>query len=86
MKGRKDTRLTRRDMLVQSTAALAGGALLLKEARAQSESGADVPGAARPREKSAADTRQEHAEQTPMAPGKPDVDYRPVIVPNGTKL
>ena len=86
MKGRKDSPLTRRDMLVRSTAALAGGALLLKEARAQTESGGDVPGAARPREKSAADTNQEHAEQTPMPPGKPDVDYRPVIVPNGTKL
>jgi manganese oxidase len=84
MKG-KDTVLTRREMLLRSTAALAGGALLLKDARAQ-ENAADVPGAARPRERSAADAKQEHADQTPLPPGMPDVDYRPVIVPNGTKL
>ncbi|WP_164009129.1 multicopper oxidase family protein [Pyxidicoccus trucidator] len=71
-------------MLATAGATLAGGALLLRGATAQAQS--DVPGARKPREGSAADTGRRYARQDWQAPGVPGRDYRPVVVPNGTKL
>ncbi len=74
--------LSRRQMLVNTGAALSGGALLLQ---ANPAAAADVPGAQRPRAQSAADTKQQHANQRALPPGRPGRDYQPVIVPNGTR-
>nr|WP_305071138.1 copper oxidase [Myxococcus sp. RHSTA-1-4] len=76
--------LTRRSMLATTGATLAGGALLLRGATAHAQS--DVPGARRPREGSAAATGRRHARQDWLPPGMPNRDYRPVVVPNGSKL
>jgi FtsP/CotA-like multicopper oxidase with cupredoxin domain len=74
--------LSRRDLLVSGTAAVAGGAALLgagRSARAAESyadagsGGAGAPGTAA-------------AEPRALPPGKPGRDYTPVIVPNGTTL
>ncbi|NVI97475.1 copper oxidase [Myxococcus sp. AM009] len=69
--------LTRRTLLVTTGATLTGGALLLSGSAARAQSA--VPGASGPRERSPADTGQRHARQ-------PNRNYRPVVVPNGSKL
>jgi FtsP/CotA-like multicopper oxidase with cupredoxin domain len=74
--------LSRRQMLVNTGAALGGGALALHVAEAHA---ADVPGAEHPRARSAAATNQEHSDQRGLPPGRPGRDYKPVIVPNGTR-
>lgn len=72
---------SRRDVLAKSAAGLAGGALLLGARVAHAQ--ADVPGAKRPREGSAADVGGQHASQRALPPGR---NYLPVTVPNGSKL
>lgn len=74
--------LSRRQMLVSTGAALSGGALVLHAAQAGA---ADVPGAQRPRARSAADAGQAHADQRALPPGQPGRDYHPVVIPNGTR-
>ena len=76
------TKYSRRDLL-SAGVAVAGGAVLL---RSRAASGEDVPGAARPRAGSAADVGGTHAEQKALPPAEEGRDYRPVVVPNGTKL
>ncbi|HET9450246.1 MAG TPA: copper oxidase, partial [Aggregicoccus sp.] len=76
--------LSRRQLLARGSATLAGGALLLGGSGALAQ--ADVPGAKRPREGSAADTGGAHASQRAQAPGRAGRDYLPVTVPNGAKL
>ncbi len=75
--------MNRRNFLTHGTAALAAGAVFLKDNAARA---ADVPGVDRPREGSAADTGGTHAEPRVYPPGVEGQDYRPVVVPNGTKL
>lgn len=55
-------------------------------AQGRNASAADVLGAARPRAQSAAGMGKASANQRAMAPGLPQKDYTPVIVPNGSKL
>jgi manganese oxidase len=74
--------LSRRQMMVRTGAAFGGGVLALRATRADA---ADVPGAERPRSRSAAATNQEHADQRALPPGRPGRDYQPVVVPNGTR-
>jgi FtsP/CotA-like multicopper oxidase with cupredoxin domain len=74
--------LSRRQMLARTGAAFGGGVLALRATRADA---ADVPGAERPRSRSAAATKQEHADQRALPPGRPGRDYQPVVVPNGTR-
>jgi FtsP/CotA-like multicopper oxidase with cupredoxin domain len=74
--------LSRRQMLVNTGAALSGGALALQAARATA---ADVPGVERPRARGAGDVGPGHAEPRALPPGLPKRDYTPVVVPNGTK-
>ncbi|WP_410478037.1 multicopper oxidase family protein [Myxococcus sp. MxC21-1] len=76
--------LTRRSMLVTAGATLTGGTLLLSGSAARAQS--SVPGARGPREGSAADASQRYARQDWLRPGMPGRDYRPVVVPNGSKL
>ena len=77
-------KLTRRDLLLSGGVAAVGGSLL---ARSNNRAFAqDVPGAERPRSGSAAATGQAYADQTPLSPGEAGRDYRPVVVPNGSKL
>jgi FtsP/CotA-like multicopper oxidase with cupredoxin domain len=73
--------VTRRRLLLASTAGITSAGALLGSARA-----ADVPGAERPRAASAAATGGSHADQRSLAPGRPGRDYTPVTVPNGSKL
>jgi FtsP/CotA-like multicopper oxidase with cupredoxin domain len=75
-------KLTRRRAVLTGAAALAGGAALMNS----TTRAADVPGAAKPREKSAADEGTTHAERTPLPPGEPGLDYNPVHTPNGETL
>ncbi|MBX5484022.1 MAG: copper oxidase [Myxococcaceae bacterium] len=72
---------SRREVLKTGGAA----AVLLASARAAAAQ-SDVPGAARPRHNSAAATGRTHAKQDWLPPGLPNRDYRPVVVPNGSKL
>jgi FtsP/CotA-like multicopper oxidase with cupredoxin domain len=76
--------ISRRSVLTSGAASLAASALvgsLSRSARA-----ADVPGATRPREGSAAATGARHAAQDWLPPAQPGRDYQPVVVPNGAKL
>lgn len=68
--------MTRRSMLATAGATLAGGALLLRGNAAHAQSAPSAPVRRAP-----APTRKDW-----QAPGLPGRDYRPVIVPNGTKL
>jgi FtsP/CotA-like multicopper oxidase with cupredoxin domain len=70
-------------MLRTSGVGLAAGALALG---ARTAHAADVPGAKRPREGSAADSGRRSARQDWLPPGQPHRDYLPVTVPNGSKL
>lgn len=81
-----DTRgkISRRDLLFSGGVAVAGGTLFLRGGSAASAD--DVPGATRPREGSAADVGSPHVSQAHLPPVEEGRDYRPVIVPNGTKL
>jgi FtsP/CotA-like multicopper oxidase with cupredoxin domain len=72
----------RRAMLTGAAAALAGGGVLANPAAFA----ADVPGADKPREETAADTGAANAEQAPLPPGEPGRDYNPVHMPNGETL
>ncbi|MCP3164934.1 multicopper oxidase family protein [Myxococcus qinghaiensis] len=65
--------MTRRGMLATAGATLAGGALLLRGGVAQAQ--------AAPRASSPSAGRRDW-----LSPGMPNRDYRPVIVPNGSKL
>jgi FtsP/CotA-like multicopper oxidase with cupredoxin domain len=76
--------INRRDFLAGS-AALASGAVVLR-GLAPRTLASDVPGANAPRQNSAAATGEAHADQTPLPPGQPGLDYQPVIVPNGSTL
>ncbi|WP_144370281.1 copper oxidase [Myxococcus stipitatus] len=69
--------MTRRSMLASAGATLAGGALLLRGNAAQAQQAA--PGT--PVRRASAPVRKDW-----LSPGMPGRDYRPVIVPNGTKL
>ncbi len=72
--------VSRRGLLGRGT--LLGGAALL----ASREAGAaGVPGAKGARPDSAAATGSDPASQAAQAPGRANLDYRPVIVPNGAK-
>ncbi|WP_425334888.1 multicopper oxidase family protein [Myxococcus stipitatus] len=68
--------MTRRSMLASAGATLAGGALLLRGNVAHAQSAPSAPVRRAP-----APTRRDW-----LVPGMPGRDYRPVIVPNGTKL
>lgn len=74
--------LSRRSLLAAST----GVATATLLAQGRNASAADVLGAARPRAQSAAGMGKASANQRAMAPGLPQKDYTPVIVPNGSKL
>ena len=71
-------------MLTSGAATLAASAFASSLSR--NAQAADVPGATRPREGSAAATGARHAAQDWLPPGQPGRDYRPVVVPNGAKL
>ena len=75
--------LSRRQMMVKTSAAVAGAAALL---RSRVAAAADVPGAEKPRDESAVDADAAHAHQEPASPGEPGRDYNPVIVPKGSTL
>jgi hypothetical protein len=77
--------LRRREMLASTIGGIVGGTLAAL-ASPSAVAGADVPGARRPRRASAAATDKAHVDQRPSRPGQPGRDYRPVVVPNGTKL
>jgi FtsP/CotA-like multicopper oxidase with cupredoxin domain len=68
-------------MMLKTTTTLAGVATLLG---ARSSGASDAPGRDRPPDDSAAEGAPPEAQ--PAAPGQPDVDYRPVITPNGRTL
>ena len=73
-----DTTLTRREALARGLAAVAGGAAL-----------ATVPGrafAAAPAAPRATTVSAEVLDSGTLAPGRPGVDYLPVITPNGVSL
>jgi hypothetical protein len=77
-----DGKITRRKVLI-SGAAIAGGAALLsgRRDRAFADDATESP-----REKSALESGERHADQSPLPPGEPGKDYTPVITPNGTTL
>jgi len=76
--------VTRRRVLTSGAATLAASALASSLSR--SAQAADVPGAARSREGSAAATGAAYAAQDWLPPAQPGRDYHPVVVPNGAKM
>src|SRR3954468_21674786 len=76
--------ISRRRVLTSGAATLAASAAASSLGR--DEQAADVPGASRPREGSAAATGARHAAQGWLPPAQPGRDYQPVVVPNGAKL
>src|SRR4029079_59540 len=64
-------------------AGAAGGTLF---AAARAAAGAEVKGAEAPRPYSAAATGRRSVDQHKLPPGRPNRDYVPVTVPNGSKL
>jgi manganese oxidase len=73
--------LSRRELLVSGTAAVASGAALLGTGR-----GALAAEAAHAQGRTAGAAGSVAAEPRSLPPGKPGRDYTPVIVPNGAKL
>jgi manganese oxidase len=78
------TMISRRKMIASGAAAVGGGTLLLQAmGTAQAN---EVPSTTGARDGTTAATDEAHANQTPMSPGKPGIDYTPVVTPNGTTL
>jgi manganese oxidase len=82
-----ESKVLRRTILTTGakTLAGAGGAALLASIPATARA-VDVPGATQPTEGPAADSGGKYADQSWAKPGKASREYRPVIVPNGSKL
>jgi manganese oxidase len=76
--------ISRRRVLTSGAATLAASALVSSLSR--SARAADVPGATRPREGSAAANGPGRAAHDWLPPAQPGRDYHPVVVPNGAKL
>lgn len=74
--------LSRRELLLSTSTALVAGAVLTS----RRSHAADVPGAERPGTGSALDVGARHTVKDWLPPGLPKRDYRPVVVPNGSKL
>jgi FtsP/CotA-like multicopper oxidase with cupredoxin domain len=77
--------LSRRTMITNSAVALAGGTLLLAELKNATAQQIVNP-IDRPRPGTALDTGKPAVDETSLTPAQPDVDYTPVITPNGMSL
>jgi manganese oxidase len=73
-------------MIITSATALAGSVALLKAGAVAGDIPADIPGAAAPREGSAAGRGERAPSQEVYPPAEPGKDYTPVVVPNGSTL
>jgi hypothetical protein len=77
--------LSRRTMITNSAVARAGGTLLLAELKNATAQQIVNP-IDRPRPGTALDTGKPAVDETSLTPAQPDVDYTPVITPNGMSL